>query len=66
MVILFCVQLLSTEREDIVKQPMKKRLLCAQKCTRGGGWGGVGVGGVMKGVGWGWVMKGWGWGGVGS
>ena len=27
---------------DIVKQPMKKRLLCAQKCTRGGvGWGGV-------------------------
>ena len=54
---------------DIVKQPMKKRLLCAQKCTRGGvrwvghegvGWGGVG----HEGVGWGWVMKGWG--GVGG
>ena len=34
----------------------EKRLLCAQKCTRGGvGWVG------HEGVGWGgWVMKGWG------
>ena len=49
----------------------EKRLLCAQKCTRGGvgwvghegvGWGGVGHEGVgWGGVGWGgWVMKGWG------
>ena len=51
-----------------MKQPMKKRLLCAQKCTRGGvGWGGR----VMKGWGgvqWGrvgWVgYEGVGWGGV--
>ena len=54
----------------------EKRLLCAQKCTRGGvGWvGHEGVGWVMKGWGGvGWVMKGWGgscrggveWGGVG-
>ena len=51
----------------------EKRLLCAQKCTRGGvGWGGSWRGGVGHvGVGWGgvgaswrggvgWVMKGWG------
>ena len=40
----------------------EKRLLCAQKCTRGGvGWGGW----VMKG--WGWVgHEGVGWGGVGG
>ena len=46
----------------------KKRLLCAQKCTRGGvGWGG-GVGCVMQGwggvghvgVGWGGLCRGWG------
>ena len=46
---------------DIVKQPIKKWLLCARICTRGGvGWDGV-DGWVMKG--WGgvlWVMKGWG------
>ena len=48
----------------------EKRLLCAQKCTRGGvGWGGVWWGGV--GLGWGmvgWGGVGWGrvgWGGVG-
>ena len=62
---------------DIVKQPMKKMLLCAQKCTRGGvGWGEVGherVGWVgHEEVGWGrvghegvgWVCHiGVGWGG---
>ena len=43
----------------------EKRLLCAQKCTRGGvGWGGGGVG--WGGVGWGGVDHvGVGWGGVG-
>ena len=54
----------------------EKRLLCAQKCTRGGvgghegvGWGGSWRGGVGWGGSWrggvGWVMKGWGGGGVG-
>ena len=39
----------------------EKRLLCAQKCTRGGvGRGGVGWGWVMQGYGVGWVMQGWG------
>ena len=40
----------------------EKRLLCAQKCTRGGvGHVGVGWGGVGHAGGWGGVMQGWGW-----
>ena len=51
-----------------MKQPMEKRLFCAQKCTRSGvgwcgscrgGWGGSCMGGVGHvGVGWGGSCRG--------